>query len=305
MALKRYSLIRVLVALATVAAGAVGPTGAVAAADPGRSAIFGGGPFYSGGQQDVDVLRSSGFTTVIVWSVHVDEDGSLGLNDTRIVTNGAYVGDPGWPGRLRALKQQPTSVDRVEVSVGSAGVRDWENIRDLIAEQGTGPDSALFKNFRALKDATGADAINTDDESAYDVASTVAFARMAERIGFRNFTFAPYEEIPYWQGVKHELGPLVDRVYLQVYAGGADNDPAEWARALGMPVDPGLWSKHGDGCAAGDSPEAVEERMRGWKASAGIPGGFMWLYDDIRKCAESGGPTAREYARAINAATAG
>ena len=41
--------------------------------------------------------------------------------------------------------------------------------------------------------------------------------------------------------------------------------------------------------------------MRAWHTSAGIPGGFMWLYDDIRACSAQG--TAADYARAINNAT--
>jgi hypothetical protein len=90
---------------------------------------------------------------------------------------------------------------------------------------------------------------------------------------------------------------MVDRVYLQAYAGGAGNNPATWNRALGMTVDPGLWSKHGSGCSAGDSPATVQSKMRSWRTSAGITGGFMWLYDDMKKCSAQG--TARDYATAI------
>lgn len=41
--------------------------------------------------------------------------------------------------------------------------------------------------------------------------------------------------------------------------------------------------------------------MRAWHDSAGIPGGFMWLFDDIQQCAAQGSPA--DYARAINNAT--
>src|SRR5690348_15376509 len=77
----------------------------------GRSAIYGGGPFYSGGQAVMDTLRSSGFTTVVLWAIHVRADtGDLWLNDIRIISGGQYVGDPAWPARLATLKQAPTSV---------------------------------------------------------------------------------------------------------------------------------------------------------------------------------------------------
>jgi len=267
----------------------------------GRSAIYGGGPFYQDGQGVMDTLRSSGFTTVILWSIHVHDNGDLYYNDHLVVRGGQYVGDAGWPARLRTLKQAPTSVNRIEVSVGAWGTPDWEAIDKLITRDGTGSGTILYRNFLALKNATGADAINNDDEAHYDVDSTVTFARMANAMGYRNFTLAPYTAVSYWKGVKNGLGALVDRVYLQAYAGGSGNNPATWSQSLGMPVDPGLWSKNGSGCSSGDSPAQVESKMRSWKSSAGIPGGFMWLYDDMKKCSAQG--TAADYARAINTAT--
>jgi len=70
-----------------------------------------------------------------------------------------------------------------------------------------------------------------------------------------------------------------------------------------MTVMPGLWTRHGSGCSAGDSPASVESRMAGWKTSAGINGGFLWLYDDIQKCWAQG--TTAQYAAAINNALSG
>jgi hypothetical protein len=262
-----------------------------------QSAIYGGGPFYADGQAVMNTLRSSGFTTVILWSVHVHPNGDLYYNDVLIVSNGRYVGDAGWPARLRTLKQAPTSVNRIEVGIGAWAVPDWENIAQLIITQGTGPSSVLYRNLQALKTATGADAINNDDESYYQVAPAAAFARMAAGLGFSKFTFAPYTNSSFWAGLKNNLGYLVDRVYLQGYAGGAGNTPASWSRTLGMNMDPGLWSKHGAGCSEGDSPATVESKMRTWRANAGISGGFMWLYDDMKKCSAQG--TAAAYARAI------
>jgi len=262
-----------------------------------RSAVFGGGPFYADGQAVMNTLRASGFTTVILWSIHVHPNGDLYYNDILLVQNGRYVGDAGWPARLRTLKQAPTSVNRIEVSVGSWGVPDWENIAALISSGGTGSSSILYRNFQALKTATGADAINNDDESFYQVSPTAAFARMAAGLGYSKFTFAPYTNQSFWASLKSNLGSLVDRAYLQGYAGGAGNNPATWNRALGMTVDPGLWSKHGSGCSAGDSPATVQSKMRSWKTSAGITGGFMWLYDDMKACAAQGNAAA--YATAI------
>jgi hypothetical protein len=279
----------------------VGTSPAAAAPAAGRSAIFGGGPFYQDGQAVMNTLRSSGFTTVILWSIHVHSNGDLYYNDTLIVAGGQYVGDSGWPSRLRTLKQSPTSVNRIEVSVGAWGTGDWEAIDNLITRDGTGSGTILYRNFAALRNATGADAINNDDESHYEVDSTVKFARMANAMGYARFTLAPYTNVGYWQGVTNNLGTLVDRVYLQAYAGGAGNNPASWSQSLGRTVEPGLWSRHGGSCTEGNTPAQVQSQMRSWHSSAGIPGGFMWLYDDIKRCSSSG--TAADYARAINSAT--
>ncbi|MEV6842947.1 discoidin domain-containing protein [Actinoplanes sp. NPDC051411] len=289
--------------VAAIALPAAPASAATTLAAGGRSAVYGGGPFYSGGQSVMNTLRASGFTTVVLWAIHVHADtGDLYLNDQLVVSNGQYVGNPDWPAQLRTLKQAPTSVNRIEVSVGSAGPDDWGAIATLISQGGTGTSSILYRNFQALKTATGADAVNDDDEQHYDLNSTTSFARMVISMG-QTFTFVPYTDMGFWRSLKSNLGASVDRVYLQDYAGGTGNDPGAWASSLGMPVDPGLWSRHGSGCTTGDSPADVGSKMQAWKASAGIQGGFMWLYDDIQACA--GQYPASAYASAINNATGG
>ncbi len=268
-------------------------------------------------------LRGSGFTTVILWSIHVwcdqtDEqnpnNGDLYYNGELIVHNGEYVGDPAWPDLVGQLKTgDGTSVNRVEVSVGSGGVSDWNNIAYLINAQGTGSTSVLYRNFQALLAATGADAVDSDNEDYYDVDSGVAFMRMTQDLGYPNSTFVPFDNQDYWAALKASLGSFVDRTYVQCYAGGDINASAEalieWSNQLdGMSVDPGLWCRHteetGDTCASGDSPTDVHDTLSGWiSESAPLSGGFIWLYDDIAKCAQQTGCTAANYAQAINQAT--
>ena len=272
-----------------------------------RSAVFGGGPFYSGGTAVMNDLRGSGFDTVVLWTIHVHSNGDLVFNDHRVVSNGSYVGDAGWPGRLATLKQAPTSVNRIEVGVGSWGVSDFETIRTLMNAQGTGSGSILYRNFQALKAATGADAVNFDDESLYDTSTSVRFGVMLADLGYR-ITLCPYTNPSHWAAVRTQVNSqrpgTVDRIHLQVYAGGAGNNPADWNNVFGgFKVDPGLWSRHGSSCSEGDSPATVESKMRSWRTSAGIVGGFMWLYDDIQKCASQGNAAA--YAGAINRAVGG
>jgi hypothetical protein len=265
------------------------------------SALFGGGPFYSGGSATMNALRASGFNTIVLWSVHVRSNGDLVLNDQRVVAEGAYVGNPDWPAQLASLKQAPTAINRIELSVGSFGVNDFRAIRDLIATQGTGESSILNRNFRALQAATGADAVDFDEETLYDVPSAVRFGVMLADLGLR-VTLCPYTNVDYWTAVRTQIlaqrPGAIDRIYLQVYAGGAGNDPSAWNRAFGSTVDPGVWVRHGTGCAEGDSPATIQSKMASWIPSAGITGGFLWYYDDMLRCPSGG--TVEQYAQAVN-----
>jgi len=67
-------------------------------------------------------------------------------------------------------------------------------------------------------------------------------------------------------------------------------------------VRPGLWCRHGSGCAEGADPEAVAGAFAGWKAQ-GVRGGFLWLYDDLLRCRDQASPGAARdtaaYARAL------
>lgn len=271
----------------------------------GRSTIFGGGPFYSGGTATMNTLRTSGYTTVMLWTIHVDgTTGNLIFNDAPIVANGAYIGNSAWPGQLSLLKKAPTSVNRIEVCVGSwsdpASSADFVHIQSLMNAHGTNSDSILYKNFQALKTATGADAIDFDDETLYDVATTVKFGRMLSSIGYK-VTLCPYTNPTFWQSTYSQLGSIVDAVYLQCYAGGGANTPSGWNGYFsGLKVQPGMWCKNGNGCTSGSSASDVLAQMTSWRSSAAIPGGFMWLYDDMLACSVGGSPA--DYAKAINQA---
>ncbi len=264
------------------------------------TAIYGGGPFYSGGQPVMDDLKSSGFTTVIAWSVHVSATGDLIYNDPTIVSNGAYVGDSSWPAQLASLKQGSTSVDRLLFSVGSGGVQDFHHIQALIQQQGTGPNSILYKNFAALKAAIPTiDGIDLDDEDLFDQNTIVQFSNMLHDIGFQ-VTFCPYFGPSFWVDCLYALNTptpgLVTGFNLQCYSGGAGNNPQSWINAIAAKmgpgfdakgfVFPGLWCRNGTACLDGDCPEGITSQFASWRPT-GIQGGFIWLYDDIQKCVNS------------------
>ena len=265
--------------------------------------LFSGGALYHDIEENSDIIRSSGYNTITIWSVHIGTNGGLILNESGIVEDGEYIGRPNWPDGVRKLLEAPTSVNRVELSVGSADVPDWENIEALVKSEGTGPSSALYRNFAKLKEILPEiTAINNDDESNYDVETTVAFSKMLIDLGYK-ITFAPFTVPGFWEMVYDELEAYspgsVDKVYLQVYAGGSGNDPASWNTRFDIKVTPGLWSYHA-GCNQGDSPESMETRMRDWNNATGIDGGFTWLFEDLLRCSEKA--TVQEYAGAINRA---
>ena len=233
-------------------------------------AVFGREAFFTLNSSDTAKLKNSGFNTAILFVVDVEANGDLNYNgDHLIVQNGVYIGDANWGARLAGLKVAPTSITRIEVCTGGAGAQSWANIKNLIATNGTGSTSILYKNFLALKNALHMDAICNDDEVAYDATSAATFNQMITTLGMKN-TLCPYNNRTYWQGVFNNSA--IDAIYLQCYDGGAGNDPATWNGYFGgFKVAPGDWSN--DGLAT------VASKFAAW--SPVINGGFIWQFEFI------------------------
>src|ERR1022692_2920994 len=200
-------------------------------AQNGYSGIFGGGPFYKNAANNIAEIENSGFTEAIVWSVEVGTTGDLNLNgEFQLTSNGSYIGNqthPDFAGNMSILKQG--SVKRVTLSIGSSNVGDWQDITALVNAQGTGPNSILYKDFQSLKTAIPAlDAIDFDDENSFDLDTTVQFGVMLGNLGYHVLPDA-FDNSSYWVNVvsqiNSQLPGTVDGVHLQVYAGGAGNNP--------------------------------------------------------------------------------
>ncbi len=264
-------------------------------AQTGFSGIFGGGPFYKNAAANIKEIEYSGFTEAIVWSVEVSSSGDLNLNgEFPLTATGAYVGGqthPDFAGNMAILKQG--TVKRVTLSIGSSNVGDWQDITALVKSQGTGPGSILYQDFQSLKNAIPAlDAIDFDDENSFDLDTTVQFGIMLGTLGYHVLPDA-FNNSTYWMNVVSQINAqlpgTVDGVHLQVYAGGAGNNPCSsgWD-FVSVPVFPGLWDRV-------DTPHQVQSRMAGWHNQCGISGGFMWIYDDF-----VGNGLAAKYAGAID-----
>src|ERR1700722_7637160 len=123
----------------------------------------------------INGFRASGFTTMVLFTMSVATNGDFSYGGQTICTNGVYDGPANWGSLLAQCKAAPSSVNRIEMCLGGAGDTSWTNIKNLIAANGTNATPVLYQNLSALKAALGIDAIDSDDESAFDSASAIQF----------------------------------------------------------------------------------------------------------------------------------
>jgi hypothetical protein len=242
-------------------------------------------------KSDTAALRTSGFNSLIIFGVGILDNGDIkyysntpGSQDVVIASNGAYIGGDALADKVRSFKTgNDTSVDRLEISMNS------QHVSALMASPGPGSETPLYRNFEALKAAWGLDAVNNDDESIYDVASTVAFAKMLGQVGYK-YTIAPYTNTRFWAAVGTQINNglkepdlLLDRVYLQCYDGGALNDPGSWQSTLGMKVVPIVWVTNDSKPSQGTTATQARTKFASWSQRNAIAGGGYWNDFDIEK----------------------
>ena len=267
------------------------------------TAFYGGGIMYKENDREavIDELRKSGLSTIIVWTIHIMENGDLNFNaEFPIVKNGAYVGDeihPNFANDMALLKTSPTSINRIEFGLASAGSATFNHVKSFYESEGVGPGSTLYENFMALKEAIPEiDAFNNDDEVTYHVESAVAFTKMLAGMGFKN-AIVPYKNKEFWKSLVDEVNAAypgnIDRNYLQCYAGGRFNDPCSATWDFGIKMIPGLW-----GGPNGISAEKIAERMTVWYGKCQIEGGFIWDYEKYALT-----PEVSKYIKAIQNAS--
>ena len=296
--------------LVTAATSGAAQTSVVTAtAQTGYVGILGGGPVYKHIPTNILELKNSGFNELIVWSVEVGSTGDLNLNgEFPLTSEGEYIGNetyPDFPADLKKIKRG--TVKRVTLSIGSSNYGDWENIKALVDSQGTGPDSILYKDFAALKAALPLDAIDFDDENSYDSSSTIKFAVMLGKLGYK-VTMNPYTNSGYWTSVVSQINTkrpgTVDGIHLQTFAGGEGNSPCSGSGSKmdwnfgSVPVYPGVSDQPS---APPDlTPAEAKTAMKNWHTQCGISGGWLWIFDQI-----AGTNLVRKYAHAITSGVGG
>ncbi|KAF1953667.1 hypothetical protein CC80DRAFT_494557 [Byssothecium circinans] len=242
-------------------------------------------------KSNTTALRTSGFTTLVVFGVGILDNGDImyysntaGSVDTLVASNGAYVGSTALADKMRSFKTgSDTTVNRLEICMNS------QHVANLMANPGPGSNTRLYRNFAALKTAWNLDAVNNDDESIYDVASTVKFGKMLGSAGYK-YTITPYTNLNHWVNVKTQLNQglqapnlLVDQVYLQCYDGGAGNDPASWQSSLGLKVVPLIWVTNDSKPSYGTTAAQARTRFTNWNQRSALAGGGYWNDYDIEK----------------------
>lgn len=216
---------------------------------------------------EINGYRSSGMTTMVLFTMSVGANGDFTYGGNPIVQNGVYTGPSNWPSLLGQCRTAPSSIGRIEMCIGQWGDASFGNIKNRIAADGTGSGTVLYRNLQALKSQLGIDAIDFDDELTYDSGSAVSFGNMIGAVGMK-VTLCPYTNSGYWSAVKAGLGGNVDAIYLQCYDGGAGNDPGTWNNYFGgMKVIPGYWDWERDA--------TFQNKMLAWKNNGSI-GGFLW-----------------------------
>ena len=196
------------------------------------SGIYVGGHIRRERPNTISKLKNSGFTYVILFNVNVESDGTLTTDGETICKDGEYVFD----------QQQPHYVEDVKA------------LKDMLPE---------------------IDAVNNDDEHCYDVNTAVKFHTMLSTMGYKT-TVAPYTNKSFWKSLVEQLNKVqpgtCDRILVQCYDGGANNDPLNW-KIGDVPVHAGRTNYQTD-------MQTSINQMQVWHDQKDVVGGFVWVYND-------------------------
>jgi len=271
----------------------VAPTGGsvVGGGVAGPNVILYGRGIYPGDDPTYEMIRTSGFTTLMLSSFYIRANGDVVSGDDGlhpIIHQGEFTGSEDWLRRVQSLRKGGGPVKRIEILLEGRWYNQPPNTFDHIRD-GTVSGSMLDKILRIMKEKIGVDAICIDDESVYDSPSIIRLGEMAHRIGL-HMTLCPFTKIPFWKEViDSSRDRVVDAVYLQCYDGGKHNTPGPWVQGLhsDIPVYP-LFLCRGAFSTCGTShgsktPDEIKADMRVFKKEyPGMQGAGVWQMADIK-----------------------
>ena len=254
----------------------------------------------AGNQQQLTQLQSAGFNTVILWAMHVHENGDFYYNDTLMISNGEVSSEinPHLGTLLTELKASGV-VDTILFSIGGWGVGDFANITELL--NSSSGRVTFYKNIQALQGFLPIDGFDFDMEESYGQSMQRTITNLSVDLTTRyncTITYCPYQEPDFWlaclQNVFSQVGhQTVSQYNLQCYAGGTGNNPDTWASAIqngNCGVVDGA-SFMSSGWDAGSAPQGICKSLNQFHCQ----GGFVWNLSEI----DSSDHTAANYAQAV------
>jgi hypothetical protein len=251
----------------------------------------------------VQELTRSGFTTLVLFTLHVHPSGELYLGDNPIARDGAIVyrwkdvQNPSLPEIVTELRAG--GFENILFSIGFGGPpppEDWQHIQDLL-KNGLGQE--LVANFAAVARWTGVDGFDFDCEEEVEESTIVTMATELARLGRSQvITFCPYDRMQWWLNCLKEIyarhhSQLVRKLNLQAYGGA---DPGDWLKAVTEEQD-GIGVKDPAGLLSiGNQVAPPEQLCQEYTpvGRLGLRAGFLWQFGVFD-------PTTppKDYARAV------
>lgn len=281
---------------------------APAAALPAKNLTMFGRGLYPGDDATYQLLKQSGFNTVLLSSFYIHADGDLYSGDSHqpIIHDGKWVGDASYVKRVKDLKKK-SAVSRIEILLEGRWygqppntfdfIRDWYDPSKTVTGivTGTGEQSTLYNICKVLKEVLGADAFCIDDESVYDSPSIIAMGQIAAKLNM-HMTLCPFKINNYWKDILQATDAhVVDALYLQCYDGGIRNDIKDWVTALQpkQPIYP-IFMVRGSFSTCGSykgskSVEEIKAQLKGFKKDyPAMSGAAVWQMADLKQFVELG-----------------
>lgn len=257
-------------------------------------------------------LQQSGWNTIILGLFHIGRTdpptkdpqivGDIYFNDTLIISQGKYVGDPGWPAAVSKLIGG--GITKLLASFGGAAgwVYDFTTIATIYKDNNNSfKGTNLEQNFKVFRQLFPAiTTIDMDNEDNYnDMPSFVAFCQMLIGMGW-TITFCPYQQDDFWTGslVQLEKSNPGKVIWwnLQCYDGGGGNTPDGWAKLIDTSFQGKFnvkgyivasdWTRFWDSdpswnCWRGHCPSDLQSWLGRFKGQVSVGGGFIWNIDQI------------------------
>jgi len=281
--------------------------------------------FTSGGDNDLsmyDELPTSGFNTVVLWSMGVDILGNIHIRNfgqQEILAKNGLFNPQNNPGieqfrqKVLQLKGGTSGITRLELSFGIGSYYNsqgelitdptFANIKSIYQSQTNNPSVTSFNllsNIQTLQRELYLDAVSYDDETVNDQASSLWLAQQCGSLGMK-VSICPYMNESYWSGLvsaANQGQTLIDTIYVQAWMTGGGQG---WVFDNINPAA-GIWiDQNGSGSSA-ITPQQAEQQFANWQQSQALAGG--WYYNAGDMFANNIG-TFAQYATAIQSAIPG